>query len=500
MRLPPPNLLLLLLLFVSGFRTADASDLDTIGYTELLQQYPSLNADGIIIGIAEGYGGYYRPNGPDTQPAIGQYQFNPGSVGLLDPGAVKFFDNDANLGDNTYSMSPSGSAYDYNPNLNSGHASSVAFLVFSMASGADKVEVFDANYLFNELIRLSFGSGTPIGPNTITYPWAPVEVQSRIINQSFIFPSTDPDTINTISHFYDAYANTYGTLFVNGAGNDPSPTTFAPGAMRNGITVGTTSGTHSSGVHIVAPGGVEDYTSFATAYVSGAAAVLIQAAGSTDAADARVIKASLLAGANPNISGWGENLLNNGLDAVYGAGLLNVSSSHKIITGGQLTPSSTRTGPTAGWDLNTLASSATATYFFDLDDNPSQRYSLTATLTWNSITGAITKVENTSTGTSYVTGSIGLNNFDIILTDVTTSTVLYNSALNTDSNIEHILFDDLDPHVYQLSVVFRVENAVSSSDTYALAVNITAVPEPARGLLMLLAAFAPLLRRRRPPL
>ena len=93
-----------------------------------------------------------------------------------------------------------------------------------------------------------------------------------------------------------------------GSQNIPSDIPEIYGSSYNGITVGVSDGTHRTGFtssadgpgrikpEIVAP---NSFTSFATPYITAAAALLIEAAGGDqDAKRQQVIKAILLAGAN----------------------------------------------------------------------------------------------------------------------------------------------------------------------------------------------------------
>src|SRR5207248_2857450 len=111
---------------------------------------------------------------------------------------------------------------------------------------------------------------------------------------------------------YDDYAAQYGTLFVSAVGNGDIPVA-PPSTCFNGIGVGVYGGPSSAGPtddgrckpDIISPGGPPGtQTSFSTPFVSGAAAVLLQAAnrgdggGNTNAAgNARTLKALLLNGA-----------------------------------------------------------------------------------------------------------------------------------------------------------------------------------------------------------
>src|SRR5262249_1545219 len=140
------------------------------------------------------------------------------------------------------------------------------------------------------------------------------------------------------------YAARYGTLFITGAGNSGSVS--SPATCYNGMGVAAYGGNSSIGPtsdgrskpDITAPASL---TSFSTPQVSGAAAVLLQAANrndagagtAADAGDARTLKALLMNGAEKP-SDWAHTATAP-LDARYGAGVLNLWNSYRQLRGGK---------------------------------------------------------------------------------------------------------------------------------------------------------------------
>jgi hypothetical protein len=415
-----------------------AGDLDVLGFTALRALHPELTGAGQTI----------------AQPEAGStYQVNPSAVGQ--PGSL-FHYYDA-----THVYGTAGATF----TAASGHANSVATNLFGAttggAPGLQSVENFSADYFVNGIILTD----------------TPIAIASPIVNQSFVFTTTDANDIAVLGAYYDSYANNHGTLFVNGLNNGAGSLTNAPASMYNGIAVGRTDGLHSGRAQLVAPGGV---TSFATPYVTAAAAVLRQAAGlgyfaalpGTDPTDARVLKAGLLNGATKTV-GWTHSSTDP-LNATSGAGVVNVKGAFDTLSGGQKARSSTAlitlgstptsatfTAPVSGlsgWDLNTISASSirdrVAHYFFDLTTQVS--LTLTATLDWNSLV-------------DLNVGYDVISNFDLVLVDSLTHAIVW-SSVSTAFNVEHIYVTDLPGSKYDLQVILRGGNtAPTFTDKYAVA-------------------------------
>lgn len=429
---------------------ARASDLDTIGLTTLLESHPELTGNGQIVAQAE------------ADVGGGAFEVNPSSVGLSSSFFTYF---------NTSNPYPTGTGF--SATLESGHADEVGAHLYGsgtgVVSGVSAAQNFEASYFYNTIV---------VNQTAISAP---------IVNQSFVFSNTDSATISTVSRVYDSYANLYGTLFVNGLNNGSGSLTNAPASMYNGIAVGRMDGQHSGQALIVAPGSA---TSFATPYVTGAAVLLRQAAAAgdfgalsgTNATDSRLLKAGLLNGATKT-SGW-SHTSTAPLDATYGSGVLNVNDSFNQLAGGQhafsvsnttsrgtiSTSTTFQNGLSAsqGWDLRSLAGSHSRDtvnhYFFDLSSDTGS-LSLTATLTWNSITSASTD---------------SINNFDLVLVNSTTGSIAWQST-SAAYNVEQVYLTGLSGAKYDLQVILRGSFSMpATTDTYAVVwswTSITAVPE-----------------------
>lgn len=446
-----------------------SAPLDDIGVTGLWELDPSLTGAGVTVGMVE------------AQNGAGLYQINPSTTGLP-ADRFRFYESASPYG---------GTGAAYSSEKESWHANSVGDGYFDVqtgvAPGVARVENFEAEYFYNQIVSRVF-RGT----------WTPTSVASQVVNQSFVFSTSDATTIATVSRFYDAYANQYGTLFINGLNNDTGTLTNAPASMFNGIRVGRLDGNHSGSPDLIAPGSA---TSFAAPYVSGAAAILIQAAergdvlanAGTNPADARVIKAVLLSGATKT-EGW-TNSATTPLDASVGAGIVNVLNSYHILSAGQKATTLTEAvahGVTpvardftslaalegnAGWDLRSLTASTTtdqvAYYLFDLSNDAEVTLSFTATLTWNSLADVALATNQ-------------ISNFDLLLIDVANQAIV-GSSVGDAQNIEHLYLTGLAPGQYSLQVILRGgDSAPIFTDTYALAYqwDPVVIPEP-QGIALL---------------
>jgi len=315
-----------------------------------------------------------------------------------------------------------------------------------------------------------------------------INIYDPVVNQSFAFgPVPSQVTVaqqQMIDSAYDNYAAQFKTLFVSGAGNGGS--VEPPSTCYNGISVAVDNGPSSIGPTVdngrakpdlTAPA-LSGLTSFSTPYVSGAAAVLMQAgrrgdggSATNSASDFRTVKALLLNGAIKPAD-W-TNLPSSPLDTRYGAGVLNVFNSYEQLAAGQhgyivatgVSPNSPHppTGATgtisalSGWDFNTNTSSSSTDevnhYYFDVTRGTDQaRFTATATLVWNR-----------------QFNQINLNNLNLFLYNAANSNLVAVSTSAVD-NVEHIFVPQLDPGRYDLQVWKAGGGGlVSSSETYALA-------------------------------
>lgn len=241
----------------------------------------------------------------------------------------------------------------------------------------------------------------------------------------------------------------------------------------------------------------------------------------TAATDIRTVKALLLNGA-VKPTGWTNSYtVNNGtysynavnanaitpLDPRYGAGVVNAYNSYENLAGGEHNFTSTTaqsiaalpsvtSAPTAnfsgsftqaasatnpatitGWNLATIAASTTSNavenYDFNLTGTSLNSWDLTATLTWNKdYPGA--------------PGPSGINHLMLFLLNssgqrVASSTSMLDNVQQININ-PALGINSLAPGQYDLAVeMLGGVNAISTSDTYALAWNFvdpTSVPEP----------------------
>jgi hypothetical protein len=423
-----------------------ASDLDTMGVTQLRTLVPSLVGTDVRV----------------AQPEAGNpaWQVNPAAVAQ----PLSLFTWISSAGNtNTF------------PNLlgqQSQHAGWVGGFLYGAAAGVAPgvvhVDNYEAGYFVNTVVATR------------------TAIMASIVNQSFILNGQVPATDLS----YDNYAAARGTLFVSGVGNGGPPN--SPATAFNGIGVGSSTGTTSVGPtsdarckpDLTAPG---DSASFATAEVSGCAALLAQAGArgdggagtAADSTDTRTLKALLLNGATKP-AGW-TNSSTQPLHFLYGAGVVNVLNSYRQLRGGEqpfvlattmaldgahLPPvTSTNLPARRGWDLNTISSSATKDavhhFFFDLRSDSGRVFTLTATVTWHR------DLNQTS-----------LNNLDLFLFDAVKGSQLAASQSGVD-NVEHLYLTNLPAGRFDLQVLKHGGSALQKDEVYALAFDF-GPPAPVR--------------------
>jgi len=444
----------ILLLFVLAF-PLQAADLETIGDTRLLQADATLAGAGVTVAQAESL---ESTNGPD-------FEVNPGAVGQ----PISLF--------TWISTNGSSTAFPNNLGTESYHADGVGDFLYSpsrgIAPGVAHVDNYEADYFYDSIIV----PGVPIS--------------DQVVNQSFAFGNTPPQ--QTVDSAYDDYIDLNTNVFCSAAGL--GATVGAPGTAYNCIAVGAYSATagspvgptldnHRSKPDMVAPG-VEE--SFALPYVSGAAAVLLQAAvrgdggANTSAAkDLRTVKALLLNGAlKPN--DWTHST-NAPLDTRYGAGVLNIYYSYEQLAArqqrfttstselaGSAHPPVSNAGNIAsllGWDFETIANPALDDvvnhYCFNISATMGTAYTLTATLVWDRAYAAT-----------------GVNYLALYLYNATNSALVAASVSQVD-NVQHLYAPHLPAGQYDLQVV-KFESASASytpSETYALAYQYFPIAPP----------------------
>ncbi|HSY19553.1 MAG TPA: hypothetical protein VK815_14525 [Candidatus Acidoferrales bacterium] len=407
-----------------------------------------------------------------AQPEAGfgsatNWEVNPSAIWVLQP-AGKF----------TYSSS-SGTATNY-PNAvgsDSGHAEFNVGgfcygLPFGIATNLSHIDNYEANYFIDDIVVLASPIAAPL------------------VNQSFVDPDTNDEVV--LDAAYDDYAAQYGTLFISGVDNGGP--VKPPSTCYNGIGAGAYQdyANHTS-IGPTPAGGrckpditaISDSASTGTALVSGAAALLLQAAlrgdGGSDTnstADLRTLKALLLNGAVKPVD-W-TNAGASPLDARYGAGVVNILNSYEQLAGGKhgVTISNTVSlnaahpptgamgdvGVLSGWNLATNASGilndSIHHYYFNVSNGvTSAKYTATATLVW-----------------LRQQGMTDINNLDLFLYNCANSNLVACSTSQVD-NVEHIWTTGLAPGRYDLQV-WKAGGIgpVSLDETYALAFEF--VPQP----------------------
>jgi hypothetical protein len=216
-------------------------------------------------------------------------------------------------------------------------------------------------------------------------------------------------------------------------------------------------------------------TSFSTPYVSGAVAVLLQAANrgdggtnSSSAGDVRTIKALLLNGAIKPY-GW-SHATTAPLDTLYGAGLLNIYYSYSQLAAGQRTFSASDSSSTPensspmaarqGWDFQHITSNPVSPtvnhYCFDVSGVSG--FTLTASLVWERAVGAS-----------------GVNQLTLALYDFDTGALVAQSVSTVD-NVQHLYVPLLYAAKYDLQVTRAA--TLSPADDYALAFQFFPISPP----------------------
>ncbi len=221
----------------------------------------------------------------------------------------------------------------------------------------------------------------------------------------------------------------------------------------NVITVGVSSGTHSSGTTAVEGAGRTKpdlvvsaaYTSGATPVVGASAGLLIAKAKLAPelaaARDPRVVKALLLAGATKEpIPSW-VHTPTQPLDEHYGAGELNIANSYRALVSGRRIPGPAVAPCAGGWDHGTTGSGG---YVIEVPEGRSAQFSVA--LTWH----------------RRVTPEAGWRDFPCALADLNLRLSragegpapgpLVAASRSAIDNVEHLYLPELPPGRYVLEV------------------------------------------------
>lgn len=253
-------------------------------------------------------------------------------------------------------------------------------------------------------------------------------------------------------------------------------------------------------------------TSFSSPIVAGGAALLVDlardryASNLANAKDGQVIKAVLLNSAT-KLDGWnngqvrgagGQITTSQALDYTYGAGAMNLDAAFDQYTAGTTDVAGLGGGTVSeiGWDYGVLTENAMNDYFIDTALQGGTTF--TATLTW--FVGR-EWIETFSNG--------NINATDQYFTDLSLELWSVNGGLSdqliaeSDAKFistEHFSFLLPQTNEYLLRVNWegeRYDFTNNTSQTYALAWNATAVPEPSSFLLVCGAACLLMRNRRR---
>jgi hypothetical protein len=376
------------------------------------------------------------------------------------------------------------------PNSVSWHSTNVAQRLYgatmSLAPGVTSAWV---NGLFNwlpDMLKVGASGSAPAA-----LPSASIRVMSHSWAASYGVDSNDRDAVRRM----DFWMTRDGMLAVCGENNGSgSPRRPMMGDCFNGISVGRLDLQHSAGdtgsasdtpgrmkPDIIAPG---NFTSFATPMVGSAAAALAETLKGPDftslsnAQRAQLTKAALLGGAD-RTAAWSNNAPDAGaqrgvatrpLDAIRGAGELNVDRAHRAITGGRANGTTSPTLATAvngeGWGTATLAAGAKQYWRFRLHQ-PAPSFDVT--MVWprgvNSSFASYTFANiNLRLQRSFEGGSrmIALEG-DAGMSTFADGNVASSSGVD---NVEIIHLLDLQPGEYTLEVT-RVDAATGSVTVYA---------------------------------
>lgn len=317
---------------------------------------------------------------------------------------------------------------------------------YGMAPGVGTVDVHLVdNWWDTTFIRLG-------GP-------APPAETSVVANHSWIYEpadnSEDAALIETLRRFdYSINNSNYvACVGMNNDGSNVVPALMASAA--NCISVGLTSGAHSRGLtstswdvpgrtkpEIVAP---LDFTSFATGLVSGGVTMLRSAATTTAAQRNETLRAVLLAGATKGeFPNWARTTARP-LDAIYGAGEMNVAHSYHILQAGLQASSSTTPVALLGWDYRSMTANTDFDYVLQIPTSL-QGASLSAVLVWNR------PITITGNGANRVVNAPTVPNLKLTLYKEMTSSAQWDVSDSPVDNLEHIWQPALTAGNYRLRV------------------------------------------------
>ena len=363
--------------------------------------------------------------------------------------------------------------------VSSWHANDVADNLLGTggaAPGISTINVYEAdNWL--QAGFLNEGQSAAPNPESANNP--------RVVNCSWA-GNNDSDASNNDALRRLDYVIDRDNLFVAVAVDNGSGPLLKPllANAYNAIAVGLSNGVSSYGPTL-SGGGAGDgpgrskpdivapsyETSFATPWVTGAAAALLQVAGQSPGyADANshteVIKAILMAGASKDAFTTWTRTPTAPLDPQFGTGQLNIDRSYQILTAGEQAPNGTTPVAATGWDWCSLSGGTTTrTYYFNV--LPGQAQDFSAILTWN-------RQIALSTSTSPATLTPSLANLDLKLFQNSPNGTLVDSSVSTVDNVQQVFQRALPAGQYALQVT--TSGSLSATWNYGLAWQLSAEP------------------------
>jgi subtilase family protein len=458
-----PVLAVLAVAAASGLQNISAQSiaLDTIGLNLLRVEATNVDGSGIRVGQIEAE----MATNPPT------FEVMPGGAGR----PASTFTYFSSLG--------SASTYPNSVGAASSHAQAVAGYFYSTSGGIATNVAHVDNHDANEFVH---AVRTPVGFSAVL---PATNINDGVVNESFVFFGLSASEQQVMDSTYDNYAARYATLFVSAVGNGGS--VLPPGTCYNGIGVGAYGSGSASSVgptldngrakpDITAP---ESFTSFSTPQVSGAAAVLMQAAlrgdggpATASASDIRTVKALLINGA-VKPQDWASHPPSP-LDPRYGSGVLNVFNAYeqlvglqhgfivstKPASGGPHPPTSdpATVGAPRGWDFNTVSSTSAVLLNPAMDGVNHYYFNLTNRLAGEPLTATLTLVW------SRQANQTAINNLSLFLIDRATGNLVAASTSIVD-NVQHVFVERLPAGQYDVQVLKSASNSVSDAETYALA-------------------------------
>jgi hypothetical protein len=276
--------------------------------------------------------------------------------------------------------------------LVSGHATQVAqhlYGKYSLATGVTRVELITP--------------GEEFLPQWLGFPKNELRTATevpKISSHSYVDSTSRPDMVRRLDDFINKTGHIAVVAVGKNSSGDPVEPTF--GASYNAIVIGLSNGQAACGLtkdDTDGPGRTKpDFvvpaaqTSSATPIAAGAVALLVEAAGNNEeAAKPIVIKAVILAGANKKFQavefagGWVHvGKIESPLHSKFGAGQLDIDTSHRILTAGRQKPGLDAVRKELdGWARDAIEpKTAPQTYYFDVPDERVTT-AITTALTWN---------------------------------------------------------------------------------------------------------------------